>query len=224
MKGQETTRRLITIAEMQGRDLLRRRGSLLMLAAMPIAFYFALLGKGAAAITTGGVGMAFSVSGAALFSMLAARRIEPRLVLAGFRPVELLLGRLMLLEVLGIAIVAVTSALISLVSKPARPDLVFAGIALTVWVAVPLGLAIATIIAKELEGVLAAIALVGVQLSLPIDSAAARFLPLYGPLRILSRVGGGSGGLLGGLAGGLAYGLALSLIAIVSWRVRLRMR
>jgi hypothetical protein len=224
VKGAETTRRLITIAELLGRDLLRRRGALVLLAAMPIAFYFALLGKGVAAITTGGVGMAFSVSGAALFSMLAARRIEPRLVLAGFRPIELLLGRLLLLEVLGVAIVVVTSGLISVVSSPARPELVFAGIALTIWVAVPLGLAIATVIARELEGVLAAIAFVGVQLSLPIDSAVARFLPLYGPLRILSRVGGGSGGLVGGLAGGLAYGFVLSLLSIITWRLRLRMR
>src|SRR5581483_7248716 len=224
MRTGATARRLVTIAEMQGRDLLRRRGALAMLAAMPIAFYFALLGKGVAAITTGGVGMAFSVSGAALFSMLAARRIEPRLVLAGYRPLGLLLGRLLLLETLGIAIVAVTSGLIWLVSEPPRPDLVFAGIALTVWVAVPLGLAIATVIARELEGVLAAIAVVGVQLSLPLDSTAAPFLPLYGPLRVLSRVGGAPGGLVGGLAGGLAYGFVLCVVSVVSWRLRLRTR
>jgi hypothetical protein len=219
-----TVRRLRVIAEMQGRDLLRRRGALAMLAAMPIAFYFALLGKGVVAISTGGVGMAFSVSGAALFSMLAAKRIEPRLVIAGYRPLELLLGRLLLLEVLGVGIVVVTSGLMSLVSRPADPGLVFAGIALTVWVAVPLGLAIATIVARELEGVLAAIAVVGVQLSLPLDSAAAPFLPLYGPLRVLSRVGGASGGLSGGLLASTAYGLGLSLLAVVSWRLRLRMR
>jgi hypothetical protein len=219
-----TLRRLLVIAEMQGRDLLRRRGALAMLAAMPVAFYLALLGKGVVAISTGGVGMAFSVSGAALFSMLAARRIEPRLVLAGFRPLELLLGRLLLLEGLGIGIVVVTSGIFSLISRPTEPGLVFAGIALTVWVAVPLGLAIATIIARELEGVLAAIAVVGVQLSLPLDSAAAPFLPLYGPLRILSRVGGASGGLVGGLAGGLAYGFVLCVLSVVSWRLRLRIR
>ena len=217
-------RRLLVIAEMQGRDLLRRRGALAMLAAMPVAFYFALLGKGVVAISTGGVGMAFSVSGAALFSMLAARRIEPRLVLAGFRPLELLLGRLLLLEGLGIGIVVATSAIFSIISRPAEPGLVFAGIALTVWVAVPLGLAIATIIARELEGVLAAIAVVGVQLSLPLDSAAAPFLPLYGPLRVLSRVGGAGGELSGGLAASLAYGVGLSALAVVSWRLRLRTR
>jgi len=217
-------RRLLVIAEMQGRDLLRRRGALAMLAAMPVTFYFALLGKGVVAISTGGVGMAFSVSGAALFSMLAARRIEPRLILAGFRPLELLLGRLLLLEGLGIGIVVATSAIFSIISKPAEPGLVFAGIALTVWVAVPLGLAIATIIARELEGVLAAIAVVGVQLSLPLDSAAAPFLPLYGPLRVLSRVGGAGGELGGGLAASLAYGVGLSALAVVSWRLRLRTR
>ena len=122
-------RQLLTIAEMQGRDLLRRRGALLMLAAMPLAFYFALLGKGGYAITTGGVGMAFSVSGAALFSMLAAKRIEPRLVLAGYRPLDLLLGRLLLLEALGLVIVLLTTALMTVVSRPPHPGFVLAGIA-----------------------------------------------------------------------------------------------
>lgn len=217
-------RQLLTIAEMQGRDLLRRRGALLMLAAMPLAFYFALLGKGAYAITTGGVGMAFSISGAALFSMLAAKRIEPRLVLAGYRPLDLLVGRLLLLEGLGIVIVLVTTALMTLVSRPPHPELVLAGIALTVWVAVPLGLAIATLIARELEGVLAAIAVVGVQLSLPIDSPAAPFLPLYGPLQVLARGGGIRGALAAGVGSGLAYGVALLGVATLSWRYRLRLQ
>jgi hypothetical protein len=215
---------LLTIAEMQGRDLLRRRGALLMLAAMPLAFYFALLGKGGYAITTGGVGMAFSVSGAALFSMLAAKRIEPRLVLAGYRPLDLLLGRLLLLETLGLVIVLLTTALMTLVSQPPHPEFVLAGIALTVWVAVPLGLAIATLIARELEGVLAAIAVVGVQLSLPIDSPAAPFLPLYGPLQILAHGGGIHASLLAGAGSGLGYGVALLGVATLAWRFRLRIR
>ena len=160
-------RQLLTIAEMQGRDLLRRRGALLMLAAMPLAFYFALLGKGGYAITTGGRRHGVLDLGAALFSMLAAKRIEPRLVLAGYRPLDLLLGRLLLLEALGLVIVLLTTALMTVVSRPPHPEFVLAGIALTVWVAVPLGLAIATLIARELEGVLAAIAVVGVQLLAP---------------------------------------------------------
>jgi hypothetical protein len=217
-------RQLLTIAEMQGRDLLRRRGALLMLASMPLAFYFALLGKGAYAITTGGVGMAFSISGASLFSMLAARRIEPRLVLAGYRPLDLLLGRLLLLEGLGLGIVLLTTGLMTLVSRPPHPELVLAGIALTVWVAVPLGLAIATLIARELEGVLAAIAVVGVQLSLPIDSPAAPFLPLYGPLQVLAHGGGLHSALLTGVGSGLLYGAALLGIATLAWRFRLRIR
>lgn len=215
---------LQTIAEMQGRDLLRRKGALILLAAMPLAFYFALLGKGAYAITTGGVGMAFSISGAALFSMLAAKRIEPRLVLAGYRPLDLLVGRLLLLEGLGLAVVLGTTGLMTLISRPPHPELVLAGIALTVWVAVPLGLAIATLIARELEGVLAAIAIVGVQLSLPIDSAAAPFFPLYGPLQVLARGGGIRGALLTGVGSGLAYGAALLGVATLSWRYRLRLQ
>ncbi len=49
---------------------------------------------------TGGIAMAFSIAGASIFVALTARPVDQRLVLAGYRSHELLLGRLLLLEVL----------------------------------------------------------------------------------------------------------------------------
>ena len=150
-------------------------------------------------------------------AVLDARRAagpSPASCWAGFRPLELLLGRLLLLEAIGMRRrSAVTSGLISLVSDPARPELVFAGIALTVWVAVPLGLAIATMIARELEGVLAAIAVVvcsafGSRSASSGGTVPAALRAAAHPLPCRRCVGWPQ---WAGLAGGLSYGLVLCL-------------
>ena len=46
--------------------------------------------------------MAFSIAGASIFVALTARPVDQRLILAGYRPWELLLGRLLLLELFGL--------------------------------------------------------------------------------------------------------------------------
>ena len=86
---------LLTVAEMQGRDLVRRRLALVILVALPLAFYLSMIGNPTDpfALVAGGIGMSWSVASAALFAVLAARRVDPRLVLAGYRPRDLLLGR-----------------------------------------------------------------------------------------------------------------------------------
>lgn len=97
--------RLLTVAEMQGRELLRRRLALAILVALPLGFYFSMLGNEDFAMSAGSIGMGWAVSGAALFSALAARRLDPRLVLTGYRPVELLGGRLLVLQTLALVLV-----------------------------------------------------------------------------------------------------------------------
>ena len=90
--------RTVIAAEMQGRQLLRRRLALAILVALPVALYLAMLSQSKEnAIEFGALGMSWSVACAALFAVLAAREAEPRLVLIGFRPVELMLGRFLLL-------------------------------------------------------------------------------------------------------------------------------
>src|SRR5438093_7097597 len=112
---------IITVAEMQGRDLGRRRLALMLLVALPLAFYGAMAGHESDAIIPGGIAMAFSVAGAAIFSVLSAKAVDERLTLAGLRPSELLLGRLLFLEALSLPIVGGSSALMAIVSNPPRP-------------------------------------------------------------------------------------------------------
>jgi hypothetical protein len=87
----------------------RRRIALGLLTALPLAFYGGSVGRGSGAVITGGVAMAFSIAGASIFVALTARPVDPRLILAGYHPTELLLGRLLLLELFGVAVAGLFS-------------------------------------------------------------------------------------------------------------------
>jgi len=102
----DALRRIAIMAEMHGRDLMRRQVALGLLVALPLCFYLASMGSGGRAVVAGGVGMAFSVSGATLFSLLSSEEVDQRLVLGGYRPLDLLLGRLGFLAPLWLAIAA----------------------------------------------------------------------------------------------------------------------
>ena len=79
----ETLSRVVVVAEMQGRDLARRRLALILLVALPLAFYGALAGHSSDAIIPGGVAMAFSMAGAAIFAVLSSRAVDHRLTWPG---------------------------------------------------------------------------------------------------------------------------------------------
>ncbi len=178
--------KVLTVIEMQGRDLLRRRLALLLLVAVPLAFTSATVHNGSGdAPFTGGIGMAFSITGIALFAMLASRPVDPRLLLAGYRGWELILGRLALLLVVALAVAGVFCAFLVVAAEPARPGRAVVGVLLVAFVSVPLGLALAAVLPRELEGTLAIIGIVGVEESLHFDSLGARLLPHYGAARYL---------------------------------------
>jgi hypothetical protein len=164
-------RRFLVPAEMCGRELVRRRVALALLTALPLAFYEAQSGHSDRAPVTGGIAMAFSLAGASIFAALTARAVDQRLTLAGYRPIELLIGRLILLEVVG--------------SSPAHPWILAAGVALVALTSVPFGLAVGALAPHELEGVLIMIGAVGIQLTLDSTQAIAKALPFWGPQRVI---------------------------------------
>ena len=222
--------RVMTVAEMQGRDLLRRRLALVILMALPLAFYFATLassdgsraGEDLMAVGGAALGMAWSVAGAALFAVLAARRVDPRLVQAGFRPWELLLGRLLLFESLALVMMAGFSALAIPLSEPDRPAVLLLAVALETVVAVPLGLVVATLLPRELEGTLVIIGIVGIEMGVPSTSALASVLPLYGPLKLIEAALGSADALAPAVVHTAVYSVSLFVIATAVWTRRVR--
>ena len=224
--------RVATVAEMQGRDLLRRRLALMILVALPLAFYLATFatsdGSSEAenewAVGGGALGMAWSIAGATLFAILAARRVDPRLVQAGYRPWELLLGRLLLLESFAAVLLAGFSTLVVVLSAPERPGMLGPALALEAVVAVPLGLAVATLLPRELEGTLAIIGIVGIEMSVPTTYGLAFILPLYGPLKLIEIAVGSADAVAPAVVHALLYAAGLFLIAAALWTRRVRPR
>jgi len=218
-----TGRRILVVAEMQGRDLLRRKLALVLLTVLPVGFYVADRST-SQGIVTGATAMGWGIAIAALFAMLGSRRIDPRLTLSGFRPHELLLGRLLLLDGIAAVLVTAFSILLALGSHPERIALLVVGVVLIAWVAVPLGLAIGALLPRELEGTLAIVGVVGIELTLKKDSLAAQFLPLDGGGRVLLAAEGWSEPLAWATIHDVAYGAALLALAAGLWARRVRVR
>jgi len=214
-------RRILIMAEMHGRDLTRRHVALGLLVALPLAFYLASRGSGTRSIVAGGVGMAFSVSGATLFSILSSSEVDQRLVLAGYRPLELLLGRVVFLAPLGSAIAVAFSTIMVVGSSPTRPWLTFVGVEAVALLSIPFGLAVGAAVPRELEGTLVLIGVVGIELAVNPQSAIAKVLPFYGPQELVTASLSDHGPILGPLLLTALYGLALLFVArlFVSRRV-----
>lgn len=213
-------RRILVPAEMTGRELARRPVALGMLTALPLAFYGALVGHSDNAAATGGVAMAFSIAGASIFAAMTARPVDQRLVLAGYRSHELLLGRLVLLELFGLAVSAAFSAVMVLGSGPAHPWALVAGVSLVSAASVPFGLAVGALVPHELEGVLILIGVVGIQLTLETDQAIAKLLPFWGAKRLIEHAI--DGGVSVGGAAPIALLYALGLMATGAYVTRAR--
>ena len=216
--------RIVLMAEMHGRDLIRRHVAIGLLIALPLSFYLASAGDDVHAPVTGGIGMSFAVSGAALFSIMSARAVDQRLVLAGYRPVELLLGRVGFLGPLALSIAAGFAVLMSRMSHPVRIWVVVLGLAAVALQAVPFGLAIGAAVPHELEGTLALIGVIGVQLASHSNSAATKVLPFYGPRRLIEAGLVDHGALLVPGLVTAAYGTALLIVArvLIARRVTVR--
>lgn len=179
-------RRVVVPAAMTGRELLRRHVAMGLLTGLPLAFYGSSISQGAQhAAVTGGIAMAFSVAGASIFAALTARPVDQRLVLAGYHPYELLLGRLLGLELFGLVVSALFSAIMILGTGPAHPAQMAAGVELVALTSVPFGLAVGALAPHELEGVLILIGVVGIQLTLDSTQTIAKLLPFWGPQSLI---------------------------------------
>jgi hypothetical protein len=177
--------RLIVPAEMTGRELARRPVAIGLLTALPLLFYEGSAHHSSHAAITGGIAMAFSIAGASIFAALTARPVDRRLVLAGYRPYELLLGRVLLLELLGLIVAAAFSVVMLLGTGPADGTALVGGVVLVAVTSVPFGLVIGALAPHELEGVLILIGVVGIQLTLESTQTIAKLLPFWGSQRLI---------------------------------------
>ena len=206
--------RILVPAEMTGRELSRRRVALGLLTALPLAFYEASAGHSDHAAIIGGIAMAFSIAGASIFAALTARPVDQRLILAGYRPYQLLLGRLVLLELFGLVVAALFSVVMVLGTGPADTWALVAGVVLVAVTSVPFGLAVGALAPHELEAVLILIGVVGVQLTLDSTQTVAKLLPFWGPQRLIQHATDPTVSIGAAVPVGILYALALLALAV----------
>lgn len=177
------------------RELGRRRLALVSVFLLPLVFYMARIDQYWQAIRFLSIGVGWSVATLSLFSYIDARRLDRRLSVIGGSPSALFLGRQLALLLVGVAVVGVYFTLVAL-TQPHLPRL-FAVAALlmtAVLVSVPVGALVSIVIDRHLEGALALLPLMALQLLVDPNDALAKMLPLWSTRELTTYVvDGGSG-------------------------------
>jgi hypothetical protein len=231
-------KRVVTVAAMHARDLSRRRLALAIVILLPLAFYFfyelqpvdpaieALPPEERAAadmwvVAAGAIGVGWSIAVAALFVIIGSRHADQSLLLAGYRPTELLLGRV--LTVLGLA--AIVTPIFAVVIWSQR-DLHFvpllAAIGLSALVSAAIGVLAAALVPREMEGVLLIIGVIGIQMT----AEPLSWMPLWGGGELLARAGAlpGAASPVATIAHSLIVTALLLAIGVALWSRRARLR
>jgi hypothetical protein len=217
--------RSLVVAEMQARELARRRAVMGLFALLPAAFFYSIPADQDYGVLAGSIGVSWAVAAAGVFGILGWRRVDPRLALVGIRPRHGLIGRLVIGTALALLLVAVYAPLLLARSTFIGDSGAFVlGLVLLALVSVPLGLVIGALVPRELEGTLVLVGVVGVEMSIPREVALAGWLPLQGPLEVLQVSGNllESNAIAGGVIRTIATAAILTAAAHLLWRRRVR--
>jgi hypothetical protein len=219
--------KLLTVTEMALREMLRRRSVLVILLVLPLLFYLSRRGDHLGqSIRFVCLGLGWALSTAALFAGSAARDIEPRLRLSGYRAYHLHLGRLLALWTVGIGLSVPYFLLIRFDQHDVRYGAIGLIMALTVATAAPFGLVLSAVLPRELEGTLVLLVVVGLQMMLDPAGTAARLLPFWFSREIgtyaIDHTDGGY--LTRGLVHGIVFAVALTALVTLTAGFRLRQR
>lgn len=161
------------------RAVTRRRLAVAILVLMPIAFYFVTHDTVGRSVRSLAFGVSWAVGTVAFFATLAARDLEPRLRLAGWRNLDLLVGRVAGLGAVVASLTLGFGILVAVDQDVRSVWAVFVTFAVTGTVAVAVGTAIGTLLGKEMEGTLILFFLAGLQaIANPFDTWS-RALPFW---------------------------------------------
>lgn len=215
---------MLTVAVMALREILRRRGVLVLMVVLPLALYLVRRDLPGQSVRFLALGIGWAVSTLALFGGCAARPVEVRLRLTGMSTAALLVGRLVAVQVAGLALAAGYFAVVAVDQDVRRLWAVGLLLAVSALVAAPVGALLAALVPRELEGALALLVVASTQMLADPDGAVAPWLPFWSSRQLATYAidGTGSADLVTGLLHAAAVIGACLVTATVLSGVRLR--
>ena len=161
-------------------EMSRRLTALVFILLLPLAFYLVRIDVHWQAIRFLSIGIGWAVATLSLFTFIAARDLDRRLVVAGASPSLLFAGRLAAVLTVGLGLAVIYFGVVALtLDDLPRVWAVLLLLVVTVLIGAPLGAVVSLVIVRELEGALALLALMAVQLLVDPDSSYAGFMPLW---------------------------------------------
>ncbi len=214
----------IAIARASIQELRRRRNALIMLVALPLAFYLARRDIPSSAIVVLALGVGWAVATLALFNTVNSLKLDRRLRVAGFTTRAILFGRLFAVLLFGLVLSSAYLVLAILDQDVARPGGVALMMVCAVVVGAPLGMAVGLLLRSELEGALALLIFLATQFMTNPDRLFAHCLPLWSVRGVADWAiwSADSGRLVAGLAHGA--GTVTVLITVIAGASAFRLR
>lgn len=161
-------------------EMSRRLTALVFILLLPLAFYLVRIDVHWQAIRFLSIGIGWAVATLSLFTFIAARDLDRRLVVVGASPSSLFTGRLVAVLTVGLGLAVIYFGVVALtLDDLPRVWSVLLLLVVTVLIGAPLGAVVSLVIVRELEGALALLALMAVQLLVDPDSSYAGFMPLW---------------------------------------------
>ena len=171
-------RHTMAICRAHAQELYRRKLTILLLLGLPLAFYL-LAGNDGLAISFATVGFGWSIAIMSLFSTQSLRAITPRLALLGFRPVEIVAGRILSIACYGAVIGTLLFLILQADDVVRSPSHLALSLCFAVVGSCMAGLAVGATSDRETETMLFLIGLVSLTLVAPSDSTLAEMLPMF---------------------------------------------
>lgn len=207
---------MLTVAVTGLRELSRRRVALLCVLVLPLVFYLVRIDVHWQAIRFLALGLGWAIATLALFSHVGARRLDQRLAVVGASPTALFFGRQLALVATGVPVAGMYFILVAATQDVPRLPAVGLLLTTTVLIAAPLGAVVSLVVPRELEGALALLSVMALQLLVDPDDTAARILPLWSTRELSAYAieAVGSDHLQRGL---VHFGLVLAMCVLTGW-------
>lgn len=161
------------------RELSRRRVALLFVFVLPLVFYVVRVEVPWQALRFLALGIGWAVATLALFSHVGARRLDQRLGVIGASPTGLFFGRQLAVVVTGLGLAGIYFVIVALTQEIPRLPALALLLVTTVLISAPLGAVVSLVVPRELEGALALLTIMTLQLLVDPADAVAKLLPLW---------------------------------------------